>query len=79
MAVLLLASILVALGVGIWHLLRAGLPRREKRLYEILRQQSGGDTDLAERLIEYELRRSPDLSRGKAIETAIWRLDRDRS
>lgn len=79
MATLLLVSVLVGLGFGIWRMLRAGLPRTQKRLYEVLLQQSGGDTALADRLIEYEMRRSPGVTRGKAIQTAIWRLDRDRS
>lgn len=79
MATLLLTGVLIALGFGIWHLIRTGLPRKEKRLYQILVQQAGGDPDLASRLIDYELRRSPESTRRKAIETAIWRLDRDRS
>ena len=79
MATLLLVGILTAAGVGIWHLLRTGLPRTEKRLYQILVQQAGGDTARADRLIELERQRNPRLARGKAIETAIWRLDRDRS
>lgn len=78
MSTLLLVSVLVALGFGIWHVLRTGLPRKEKRLYQILLQQAGGDRERADRLIEYELRRSPGLTRGHAIQTAIWRLDRDR-
>ena len=78
MSTFLLVSVLVGLGFGIWRLLRTGLPRKEKRLYQILLQQAGGDRERADRLIDYEQQRSPGLARGQAIQTAIWRLDRDR-
>jgi hypothetical protein len=78
MSTLILVSVLAALGFGIWHVLRTGLPRKETRLYQILLQQAGGDRERVDRLIDYELRRSPGLTRGQAIQTAIWRLDRDR-
>lgn len=79
MATILLAGVLIALGVGLWQLLRIGWPRTESRLYQILVQRAGGDMERADRLIDFELRRHPDAARAKAIETAIWRLDRDRS
>ena len=59
MATLLLVSVLVALGFGIWRVLRTGLPRTEKRLYEILLQKAGGDRVLADRLIDYEASAQP--------------------
>jgi hypothetical protein len=79
MSTLLLIGVLAAVGFGIWRVLRPVLPRTEKGHYGILLQKTGRDTALADRLIEYELRRSPALTREKAIENAIWRLDRDRS
>ena len=79
MSTLLLFSVLVGLGFAIRYVLHMRLPRMEKRHYEILVQQAGGDAALADRLIEYEFRRSPETTRIKAIQTAIWRLDRDRN
>jgi hypothetical protein len=79
MSTLLLVCGLVALGFGIWYVFRKGPKGTEERHYRTLLQQAGGDTALANRLIDYELRRSPDLTRDKAIQSAIWRLDRDRS
>jgi hypothetical protein len=78
MSTLLLVSLMIAFGFGIWRLLRTGLPRTERRLYQTLVQRAGGDMALADRLIDFEFSRSPDSTRGKAIEAAIWRLDRDR-
>lgn len=47
-------------------------------MYRTLLQQAGGDPETASRLIEYELKRRPGATRDQAIESAIWRLDRDR-
>lgn len=48
------------------------------RMYRTLLQQAGGDPETASRLIEYELKRRPGATRDQAIQSAIWRLDRDR-
>jgi len=78
MSTLLLTLLLVALGFGIWFLLQTGMPRTGGRSFQTLLQRAGGDMARANRLIEYELRRSPRLSRGQAIQNAILRLDHDR-
>ena len=79
MSVLLLACVLAALGFLIWRVLRKGPKGAEGGLYRDLVQQAGGDTALADRLIDYELQRRPGLPRHQAIESAIWRLERDRN
>lgn len=38
-----------------------------------------GDAGRAERLVDYELKRDPTLSRGEAIRSAIERLEYDRT
>lgn len=78
MSILFLTILLVALGFGIWRLLRTGPPRTGGRPFQILLQRAGGDRARANRLIEYELRHNPKLSRGQAIQNAILRLDHDR-
>lgn len=75
----LVCALVAAAGWLLWRVLRTGPKGTEERQYRTLLQQTGGDRERADRLIDYELRRSPGLSRGKAIQTAIWRLDRDRS
>jgi hypothetical protein len=75
-SVLILACVLAALFFWIW---RTRSPKvREGGLYRTLVRQAGGDTAVADRLIEHELRRRPNLARDEAIQSAIWRLDRDR-
>jgi hypothetical protein len=78
MSTLLMVCVLVAAGWLIWRVLRQGAKGTEESHYRTLLQQAGGDRERADRLIDYELRRSPGLTRVKAIQTAIWRLDRDR-
>lgn len=75
-SVLILACALAALFFWIW---RTRSPKaKEGGLYRTLVRQAGGDPEVADRLIEHELRRQPGLTREKAIRNAIWRLDRDR-
>ena len=78
MSTLLLVAVLVAVGFWVWHVLRKGPRAPGGRLFRTLLQQAGGDPALTNRLIDYELQRNPDLTRDQAIQSAIWRLDRDR-
>ena len=78
MSTLLMVCVPIAAGWLIWRALRKGSKGTEERHYRTLLQQAGADRETADRLIEYELRRSPVLTRDQAIQTAIWRLDRDR-
>lgn len=52
--------------------------QRAKQLYNQLLQKTRMDSDLADRLIEYERKRNPYLNREAWIRNAIERLDRDR-
>ena len=79
MSALLLASALFVFLFWLWRMLRKGPKGVEGGLYGSLVRQAGGDTALADRLIDYELQRRPGLPRHQAIESAIWHLERDRN
>lgn len=57
--------------------LLAGRRVGRSRLYRALLRKARGDEDLVERLIAYERRRNPHLSRTEWIEYAIDRWERD--
>lgn len=79
------AAVLVPLVIGgirlrSWRLDRSnntdcGL---ERQAYEQLVRRSAGDRTLADRLIEFERRRSPNASRLQLIQDALAQWDRDR-
>jgi hypothetical protein len=50
----------------------------EQRLFQELLIQARGDRELAERLIDYERRRAPELSRAQLCRKALDRLKYDR-
>jgi hypothetical protein len=78
MEALVFLCVLAAIAFWLWRAFRNGPKGSEGRLYSTLLQRAGGDPELADRLIEHELRRRPGIARDQAIQTAIWRLDRDR-
>jgi hypothetical protein len=71
----------VFLAAGIAYYATQVLPstRRsvERRLYQDLLRRTRGDRELAERLIEYERRRSPGADRLELLQDAIYRWERD--
>jgi RNA polymerase subunit RPABC4/transcription elongation factor Spt4 len=50
----------------------------ERQLYQQLLSRSGGNRNLAERLMELERQRHPDANRLQLLQNAIYRWDRDR-
>lgn len=58
--------------------LNVKLPQRENALFDQLLMRVRQDRYMAERLIEFERRRSPNAPRARLIQDAIDRLDRDR-
>ena len=76
--VLLAAGVAVALGLLAWQQVR-NLPRmRERDLLEKLALKAHGDEGLPERLVASELKGRPGMTRARAIELALARLERDR-
>lgn len=75
---LLIILLLVGGGVVIWWKFFGSLQAHEGDDYRRLVRLSGGDPELAERLIGLELKRIPTLTRHHAIRDAIQRLGRDR-
>jgi hypothetical protein len=53
----------------------SGLPKSYRRLLVLVR----GDEGMADRLIDYELKRAPELSRDQAARRAIDRLEYERT
>jgi hypothetical protein len=53
-------------------------PRRSRE-YRLLLNRVFGDEAAAERLIAYEMKRSPDLGREQAVHKALDRLEYERS
>ena len=51
----------------------------EHKLYQQLVNRTRGDREQAQRLIEYEKRRTPEANRLQLLQNAIYRWDRDRS
>jgi len=51
---------------------------RERQLYGQLLNRARGDRSLADRLVDYERRRSPNSTRSQWLDNAIYRWDRDR-
>jgi uncharacterized membrane protein YvbJ len=77
--VYLIPVLFLIVGVAYYVTQRFSNPRysEEKQLYRNLVQKARGDTELVERLIEYERRRSPGSDRLELLLDAIYRWERD--
>lgn len=73
--------------LGAWLAARGGfrslglnlrMPEREDKLYQTLLLRVRQDRYMADRLIDFERRRTPNAPRARLIQDAIERLDRDR-
>jgi hypothetical protein len=51
----------------------------ERKLYQQLVNRTRGDREQAQRLFEYEKRRTPESNRLQLLQNAIYRWDRDRT
>jgi hypothetical protein len=75
------ALVLLIVAAVLYFAARSGFFQRadsEPRLYRDLLIQTRGDRELAERLIDYERRRSPELNRAQCCRNALDRLKYDR-
>lgn len=79
-AALLVPLVVGGIRLGSWLANRRnnGGPALERQAYEQLVRRSAGDRSLADRLIEFERRRSPKASRFQLIQDALAQWDRDR-
>ncbi len=88
LAILVALALAAGIGLAVWRAKRrpqapAALPPPEPgeyQLYNQLLKRAGVnlDAERANRLIDYERRRDPSLTRKRAIEEALRRLGRDR-
>lgn len=75
---LLVAGVAVAAGALAWSLVRKSPRMQERDLERELARRARGDAGLPQRLIDYELKKRPGLTRKQAIEIALTRLQNDR-
>ncbi|MGP1386425.1 MAG: hypothetical protein ACTS2F_22885 [Thainema sp.] len=79
-AAILVPLVVAAVRLVMWFMSRLGNTNRglERQAYQQLVRRAAGDHSMADRLIEFERKRTPEATRLQLIQSAIFRWDRDR-